>query len=90
MCSILKKCKEKLGLSMLIPFESGKDETKCTELATWNRRLDRIDEFCGFQISLQHPTHQCKFDINLVVSKMFLKFYKLEQCVVYLLLPLLW
>jgi hypothetical protein len=90
MCSILKKCKRKLGLSMLIPFESGKDETKCVELATWNRRLDRIDKFCGFQISLQHPTHQCKFDINLVVSKMLLKFYKLEQCVVYLLLTLLW
>jgi hypothetical protein len=86
----MKKCKEKLGLSMLIPFECGKDETKCIELATWNRWLDRIDGFCGFQISPQHPTHQCKFDITPVVSKMFLKLYKSEQCVVYLLLTLFW
>jgi hypothetical protein len=26
--------------------------------------LDTIDGFCGFQISLQHPIHQWKFDIN--------------------------
>ncbi len=64
MCLILKKCKEKLGLLMPIPFECGEDDTKCIELATWNRRLDTIDGFCGFQISLQHPIHQCKFDIN--------------------------
>jgi hypothetical protein len=30
----MNKCKEKLGLSMLIPFESEKDESKCIELAT--------------------------------------------------------
>jgi hypothetical protein len=42
---------------MPIPFECGKDEMKCIELATWNRRLDTIDGFCGFQISTQHPTH---------------------------------
>ncbi len=64
MCSILNKCKKQLGLSMPIPFECGKDEMKCIELATWNRRLDTIDGFCGFQISPQHLTHQCKFDIN--------------------------
>jgi hypothetical protein len=58
MCLILKKCKEKLGLLVPIPFECGEDETKCIELATWNRRLDTIDGFCGFQISLQHPIHQ--------------------------------
>jgi hypothetical protein len=34
MCSILKKCKEKLVLSMSIPFECGEDETKRIELAT--------------------------------------------------------
>jgi len=44
--------------------ECGKDETKCIELATWNKRLDTIDGFCGFQILVQHPTHQCKFDIS--------------------------
>jgi len=49
---------------MPIPFECGKDEMKCIELATWNRRLDTIDGFCGFQISVQHATHQCKFDIS--------------------------
>ncbi len=64
MCSILKKCRKHLGLSMPIPFECGKDEMKCIELATWSRRLDTIDGFCGFQISCQHPIHQCKFDIN--------------------------
>ncbi len=50
MCLIPKKCKEKLGLSMPIPFECEEDETKCIELATWNKRLDTIDGFCGFQI----------------------------------------
>jgi hypothetical protein len=35
MCLVLKKCKKNLGLSMLIPFECGEDETKCIELATW-------------------------------------------------------
>jgi hypothetical protein len=64
MCLVLKKCKENLGLSMPIPFKCGKDETKCIEIATWNRRLDMIDGFCGFLISPQHPTHQCKFDIS--------------------------
>jgi hypothetical protein len=57
MYSILKKCVKKLGLSMPIPFECEKDEMKCIELATWNRRLDMVDGFCGFQISPQHPTH---------------------------------
>ncbi len=50
MCSVLKKCKENLGLLMLIPFECGEDETKCIELATWNRRLDIIDGICEFDI----------------------------------------
>jgi hypothetical protein len=45
---VLKKCKFFLGLSMPIPFECGEDEMKCIELATWNRRLDMIDGFCGF------------------------------------------
>jgi hypothetical protein len=44
----LKKCKEKLGLLVSIPFECGEVEMKCIELATWNRRLDTIDGFCGF------------------------------------------
>jgi len=47
-----------------IPFECGKDETKCIEIATWNRRLDMIDGFSGFLISPQHPTHQCKSHIS--------------------------
>jgi hypothetical protein len=50
MCLVLKKCKEKLGLLVLIPFECGKDETKCVEFVTWNRRLDTIDGFCEFHI----------------------------------------
>ncbi len=50
MCSILKKCKEKLGLSVPIPFECGKDEMKCVDFATWNRRLDTIDGFFKFHI----------------------------------------
>jgi hypothetical protein len=50
MCSVLKKCKENLGLLMLIPFECGEDETKCIELATWNRRLDTIEGFHEFHI----------------------------------------
>ncbi len=48
MSSILKKCKFFLGLLVSIPFECGENEMKCIELATWNRRLDMIDGFCGF------------------------------------------
>jgi hypothetical protein len=33
----MKKCKEKLGLLVLTFFECGEDETKCIQLATWNR-----------------------------------------------------
>jgi hypothetical protein len=50
MCLVLKKCKEKLGLSMPIPFECGEDEMKCVDFATWNRRLDTIDGFFEFHI----------------------------------------
>jgi hypothetical protein len=49
---------------MPILFEGGEDKTKYIELATWNRKLDTIDGFCGLQISPQHLIHQCKFDIN--------------------------
>jgi hypothetical protein len=41
-------CYKKLKLSMPIPFECGKDEMKCIELATWNRRLDMINGSFGF------------------------------------------
>jgi hypothetical protein len=41
-------CYKKLRLSMPIPFECGKDEMKCIELATWNRRLDMINGSFGF------------------------------------------
>jgi hypothetical protein len=61
MCLILKKCKNNLGLSMPIPFECGEDETKCIEHGIGG---EMIDGFCGFQISPQHPIHQCKFHIN--------------------------
>lgn len=43
MSKVLKSCKDKLGISGPIPFECAEDETKCIELATWNRRLDTID-----------------------------------------------
>jgi hypothetical protein len=32
MCSVMKKCKKQLGLSMWIPFECGKDEMKSLNL----------------------------------------------------------
>jgi hypothetical protein len=40
---------------MPIPFECVNNEAKCIELATWNRRLDTIDGFCEFKISVEHP-----------------------------------
>jgi hypothetical protein len=94
-CLVLQKCKEKLGLSVPIPFECEKDETKCIEIATWNRRLNMIDGFCGFHISPQHPTHQCKFDISpssttWTCIKNASEALQVEQCVMYLLLTLLW
>jgi hypothetical protein len=64
MVSVLKACKEKLGILVPIPFECAEDETKCIELATWNRRLDTIEGFCGFKVSSEHPTHQCTFDLS--------------------------
>jgi hypothetical protein len=42
---------------MPMPFACAKNETKCIELATWNRRLDKIDGFCEFKISAKHPIH---------------------------------
>jgi hypothetical protein len=87
--SILNLKKKKLELSMLIPFECAKDETKCIKLVAWNRRLDIIDGFCGIGILGKHPIHHCTFNINVyqlhgLTSKIFLKLYKFEQCVVYL------
>ncbi len=35
-----------IQFSMPMPFECVTNETKCIELATWNRRLDTIDGFC--------------------------------------------
>ena len=58
---VLKSCKDKLGISGAIPFECAEDETKCVELATWNRRGDNIDGFCGFKISSDHQAHECMF-----------------------------
>ena len=64
MSKVLKSCKDKLGISGPIQFECAEDETKCIELATWNRRLDTIDGFCGFKISSDHQSHQCMFDMK--------------------------
>jgi hypothetical protein len=50
---------------MPVPFECVKDETKCIELAAWNRRLDTIDGFCGIGILVKHPTHHYAFNINV-------------------------
>jgi len=55
-----------LELSMPIPFECAKDETKCIELVAWNRRLDTIDGFCGIGILVKHPTHHYAFNINVL------------------------
>ena len=49
---VLKSCKDKLGISRAILFECVEDKIKCVELATWNRRRDSIDGFCGFKILL--------------------------------------
>ena len=56
---VLKSCKDKLGILGAIPFECAEDKTKCVELATWNRRGDNIDGFCGFNVSSNHHVHEC-------------------------------
>ncbi len=46
-----------IQFSMPMPFECVKNEGKCIELATWNKRLDTIDDFFEFKISAEHPIH---------------------------------
>ena len=65
---VLKSCKDKLGISGAISFECTKDKTKCVELATWNRRGDYIDGFCGFKVSSNHHVHECMIGITPSVS----------------------
>ena len=59
--SILIKCKKRLGINGPIPFECSEDETKCIQVATWNRRLDTIDGFCGLKGS-EGINHKCSFN----------------------------
>lgn len=47
MATVLQKHKERLGIVGVVPVECSEDETSCIELATWNRRTNEVDGFCG-------------------------------------------
>jgi hypothetical protein len=63
MSQMLKSCKDNLGILRAILFECAENETKCVELATWNRKKDYINGFYGFKESSNYQTHECMFDM---------------------------
>jgi hypothetical protein len=60
---LLKQIMASKGITGPVPFEVSEDETACIALATWNRRTDCIDGFCGPKATPEVP-HLCSFDCN--------------------------
>jgi hypothetical protein len=62
MQAIYLRVKEELGHTGPVPFELSEDEAKAVPLATWNRRTNELEGFCGFKT--ENPKdHKCSFDI---------------------------
>ena len=62
MQAIYSRVKEELGHTGPVPFELSEDEAKCIPLATWNRRTNELEGFCGLRT--ENPKdHKCSFDI---------------------------
>jgi hypothetical protein len=59
--NVLAEHKARLGITGPIPIECSEDETACIRSATWNRRKDTIEGFCG-KLSSADGSHKCSFD----------------------------
>lgn len=62
--------KKRLGITGPIPFEVAEDETGVIRLATFNRRTDGIDGFCGSKTG-NPKDHVCSFDLGVVSASTF-------------------
>lgn len=58
---VLSEHKARLGITGPVPIECSEDETASIRLATWNRRLDVNEGFCG-KIAVEGESHKCSFD----------------------------
>jgi hypothetical protein len=63
LAQLLKQIMAKKEIDSKVPLEVSKDETACIALATWNRRTDCTDGFCGLKIA-NGVSHSCTFDCN--------------------------
>lgn len=67
---ILVRHKQRLGITGPVPFEVAEDETGVIRLATFNRRTDGIDGFCGTKTA-NPKEHFCNFDLGLVSASTY-------------------
>jgi hypothetical protein len=58
---ILAEHKARLGIVGPVPIECSEDEMASIRLATFNRRLDVIEGFCG-KLAVGDEQHKCSFD----------------------------
>jgi hypothetical protein len=61
MQAIYTRVKEELGHTGPVPFELSEDEAKAVPLATWNRRTNELEGFCGLKTE-KPKDHSCNFD----------------------------
>lgn len=61
LAKVLSEHKTRLGITGPVPIECREDETASIRLATWNRRLDVIEGFCG-KLAAEGESHKCSFD----------------------------
>jgi hypothetical protein len=57
--------KKRLGIEGLVPFELAEDETGVIRLATFNRRTDKTDGFCGAKTA-NPKEHCCNLDLGVL------------------------
>lgn len=67
---LLVKHLSRLGIASPIPFELSEDETGVIRLATFNRRNDTIDGFCG-ELTANPKDHVCDFAMEPVSAASF-------------------
>jgi hypothetical protein len=59
--NVLAEHKARLGITGPVPIECSEDECASIRIATWNRRLDVIEGFCG-KLAVGDDAHKCTFD----------------------------
>jgi hypothetical protein len=67
---LVSKHLARLGIAPPIPFELSEDETGVIRLATWNRRKDTIDGFCG-ELTANPKDHVCNFTMEPVSASSY-------------------